>query len=156
MFDGLLDPENNVIVMELQFKLATWHALAKLHLHTDSTILALKGSTTQLGKALRKFESTTCQKFETLDLPREDAARGRRKAAAKSKKSGTTASAKNKGKQKQHTTNLERRHRNFNLSSYKPHALPDYAKTIRLLGPTDGYSTQTVSLHLFSHLLIFI
>jgi len=33
----------------------------------------------------------------------------------------------------------------FNLESYKPHALGDYAMMIRLYGPTDGYSSQTVS-----------
>jgi len=38
VFDGLLDPCNNVIVMDLLFELATWHALAKLRLHTESTV----------------------------------------------------------------------------------------------------------------------
>ena len=33
----------------------------------------------------------------------------------------------------------------FGLSNYKTHALPDYAKTIREFGTTDGYSTQNVS-----------
>ena len=44
-----------------------------------------------------------------------------------------------------------------NLSSYKPHhALADYAKTIWLLGTTDGYSTQTVRLHLFFSFLLYL
>ena len=34
--------------------------------------------------------------------------------------------------------------RTFNFSCYKPHSLGDFAKTIRLLGTSDGYSTQTV------------
>jgi len=153
VFDGLLDTENNAIVMELLFELATWHALAKLRLHTESTLRALEGSTTRLGTALRKFASTTCEKFETRDLPSEEAARGRRKAATRSKKKTTTASkkAKTKGKKRQRTPNLEARLRRFGLSSYKPHALPDYAKTIRILGTTDSYSTQTV--HTFFVLL---
>jgi hypothetical protein len=33
----------------------------------------------------------------------------------------------------------------FNLSTYKWHALGDYANTIRRYGTTDNYSTQTVS-----------
>jgi len=67
IFDGLLNAEDNAIVLELDllFKLATWHALAKLHLHTDSTLHSLEGSTTRLGQALWKFASTTCEKFET-------------------------------------------------------------------------------------------
>ena len=151
VFEGLLNAEDNAIVLDLLFELATWHALAKLRLHTDSTLRSLKGSTTRLGQALRKFASTTCEKFETRDLPSEDAARGRRTAATKSKKRATAASEKSKstGKKKQAAINLQRRRRRFNLSSYKPHALPDYAKTIRLLGTTDGYSTQTVCLNLF-------
>ena len=35
--------------------------------------------------------------------------------------------------------------RMFSRSCYKPHLLGDYAKTIRLLGTSDGYSTQWTS-----------
>ena len=126
--------------MDLLFELATWHALAKLRLHTESTVRALETSTTRLGKALRKFQSTICKEFMTQDLPSEEAARGRRKAA-KAKKTVNPPKGKNPGKQKESGP----RFRGFNLSSYKPHALPDYAKTIRLLGTSDAYSTQTVS-----------
>jgi hypothetical protein len=35
--------------------------------------------------------------------------------------------------------------KNFNLSTYKWHALGDYANAIRRYGTTDSYSTQTVS-----------
>jgi hypothetical protein len=45
VFDGLLDFRNNAIVMDLLFELATWHAFAKLRLHTESTICALETST---------------------------------------------------------------------------------------------------------------
>jgi hypothetical protein len=34
----------------------------------------------------------------------------------------------------------------FSLSTYKLHSLGDYVQTIRALGATDSYSTQTVSL----------
>jgi hypothetical protein len=36
--------------------------------------------------------------------------------------------------------------RMFSLSTYKLHSLGDYVQTIRALGATDSYSTQTVSL----------
>lgn len=84
-----------------------------------------------------------------MDLPSEEAARTRRKAAVQ-KKAGTTgrnvqgkksashANLKGKGKAQPAAT------RKFNLASYKPHALGDYAEMIRLYGATDGYNSQTV------------
>ncbi|KAI9431387.1 hypothetical protein H4582DRAFT_2085061 [Lactarius indigo] len=44
-----------------------------------------------------------------------------------------------KGKQKA----KQRKTHKFNMSTYKMHALGDYARCIRLFGPSDGYSTQT-------------
>ena len=138
--------------MDLLFELATWHALAKLRLHTESTVRALETSTNRLGTTLRKFQSTICAELVTHDLPSEEAARGRRKAAkAKAKTKAPVPSKKGKGKEtdapieapigkKKKKSSV----RVFNLSCYKPHSLGDYAKTIRLLGTTDGYSTQTV------------
>ena len=73
--------------------------------------------------------------FNTRELPREEAARGRRKAAA--------AAKKGKGKAAQGTKDGPRSHP-FNLRTYKLHALGDYVKTIRLFGTTDNYSTQVV------------
>ena len=40
--------------------------------------------------------------------------------------------------------------RKYNLSAYKPHAIPDYAAYIRLNGTTDGFTSQVVS-HLPSY-----
>ena len=72
--------------MDLLFEMATWHFLAKLRLHTESTIMALETSTTRLGTAFCKFASTTCEAYVTKDLPSEEAARGRRQAALAQKK----------------------------------------------------------------------
>lgn len=69
------------------FELATWHGLAKLRLHTETTVQDLETSTERLGKLLRDFEKVVCTEYETYDLPTEEAARSRRqsrKAAAKS------------------------------------------------------------------------
>ena len=60
--------------MDLLFELATWHALAKLCLHTESTVRALESSTTRLGVALQRFQSTTCAEFVTRELSSEEAA----------------------------------------------------------------------------------
>ncbi|KAH8082791.1 hypothetical protein BXZ70DRAFT_958592 [Cristinia sonorae] len=122
VFEGLLlDPEqpNSEIwdstVQDLLFILATWHASAKL----------------PLGRILRRFKTEVCSCFHTYDLPTEDAARVRRRAAnaRKGKKStGTTAGAK--------------RRRYFNMETYKLHSLGDYLLYARLFGPSDNYSTQ--------------
>jgi len=66
VFDGLFfEHHNNTLVMDLLFELATWHAFAKLRLHAESTVRALETSTTRLGTALRKFQSTICTEFVT-------------------------------------------------------------------------------------------
>ncbi|KAF8189074.1 hypothetical protein BJ912DRAFT_851013, partial [Pholiota molesta] len=57
VFEDLLPSEHNNIVHDLIFELATWHGLAKLRLHTESTLSALETSTTRLGIALRSFLS---------------------------------------------------------------------------------------------------
>ncbi|KAI9462001.1 hypothetical protein BJY52DRAFT_1103185, partial [Lactarius psammicola] len=139
--DGLLDDKNNEIILDLLFELATWHALAKLRLHTESTVCELESSTTRLGRILRKFANSTCKEFVTVDLPSEEAARGRRKAAKVTRNpSGSTPQTTSKGKQK---AGRPKTHK-FNMWTYKMHALGDYARCIRLFGASDGYSTQTV------------
>lgn len=126
--------------MYLLFEMATWHFLAKLRLHTELTVTSLIKSTTRLGTAMRKFVSVTCEAYVTRDLPSEEAARGRRKAALAQKKGIN-------GKQptKPSETSTGTRKRKFNLSAYKPHAIPDYAPYIRLYGATDGFTSQVVS-----------
>jgi hypothetical protein len=64
--------------------------------------------------------------FVTQDLPSEEAARKRRKAAKATLKTRNSSKGKKTGKQKESGP----RFRGFNLSSYKPHALADYTNTI--------------------------
>jgi hypothetical protein len=77
-------------VLDLLFMLCTWHALAKLRLHTSSTLQIFKSITKVLGQQLRYWVKKTCAAFDTRELPKEASARHRRKAAAaaKSGKSG--------------------------------------------------------------------
>ena len=132
--------------MYLLFELTTWHGLAKLHLHTELTVQALESSTTQLGIAFHKFQSTTCAEFVTCHLSSEEAAWGCWKAA-KAKLQPTAPKLKSKGKE------LESKGKKkvssmlwaFGLSNCKTHVLPDYVKTIREFGTMDGYSTQNMS-----------
>ena len=74
VFEGLLLEEHNKIVMDLLFELATWHFLAKLQLHTESTVMALETSTTRLSAAFRRFTFITCEAYVTKALPSEEAA----------------------------------------------------------------------------------
>jgi hypothetical protein len=54
--------------------------LAKLRLHTDSSLGLLESTTELLGKAFRIFEERTCLAFDTYELKREAEARQRRQA----------------------------------------------------------------------------
>jgi hypothetical protein len=86
-------------VRKLLFELATWHGLAKLRLHTETIVCELENSTTRLGDLLREFQNKVCPFYQTFDLPSEEAARARRKAAIL-KKDGAAANVTDKGKGK--------------------------------------------------------
>jgi hypothetical protein len=136
VFEDLLPEPFNTLVLDLLFELATWHGLAKLRLHTDTTLSFLDTSTTRLGKILRRFSSKT-ETFDTRDLPSEEAARSRRQArkSAQSLAHGNSA--------KQHPQGCSK-HKKFNLRTYKLHALGDYVNAIRQFGTTDNFTTQLV------------
>jgi hypothetical protein len=152
-FEGLLPPTHDAIVADLLFTMATWHASAKLRLHTEATLTHLEDTTTLLGQILRKFVRVTCGAFVTRELLREQAARSRRRAAAAAKKAKRPAKARDQKSSNSITatkapTSSKRKY--FNLCRYKVHALGDYAKTIRLFGTSDSYSTQVVRSSFFS------
>lgn len=111
--------------------------MAKLRQHTETTVRDLENSTARLGNLLRSFQQDVCSQYQTFDLPSEEAARSRRKAAA-AKRDGI------KGKEKESEAG-SRKSRKFNLNTYKIHALGGYAKAIRLFGSPDNYNSQSVS-----------
>lgn len=111
--------------------MAEWHGLAKLRLHTEDTITALKEATTQLGAQFRVFAAETCAAFKTTELPRERAARARRKAKQADVSAPVEASASKEV--------------GFNLATYKMHSVGDYPYFIEECGTTDAYSTMLVS-----------
>ncbi|KAH9018885.1 hypothetical protein EDB85DRAFT_1873497 [Lactarius pseudohatsudake] len=127
-FEGLFPrEEDNRSIEDLLFTLATWHAYAKLRLHTDTTLEMLKKVGTALCQALRHFAGVTCPRYATKELPREADARSRRS-------DGTGKKAKTVVKPM-----------TFNMTTIKIHCIPDYPAAIRRYGTTDSYSTQTVS-----------
>ena len=127
VFDGLFPDEQNASIRILLFRLAEWHALAKLRLHTEDSLKLLELSLKQLTTQLRRFVKVTCAAFETKELPVEAAARRQREEKTQAKNLNSS------------------RPKGFNLLTYKVHALGDYVQTIRLFGTTDSYTTQIVS-----------
>ena len=75
VFKGLLPAKHDRIVCRLLFELSTWHGLAKLRLHTETTVQDLENSTARLGDILRDFQKTVCPEYDTYNLPTEEAAR---------------------------------------------------------------------------------
>ena len=135
VIEGFLPDDEEKDVLDLIFILATWHAYAKLRLHTDNTLAAFDASTKPLGAALHYFGGKFSDKFNTKELPKEVDARKQQEA-----------SSKNQGKagKKQKASGGQAR---FNLSTYKLHALGDYVDTIHQRGTTDSYNTQMVRAH---------
>jgi hypothetical protein len=126
-FDGLLPEPHNQLVMTTLFRLAQWHALAKLRVHTGSTLDMLRDITAELGRELRKFHDKTCATYFPQQSGGTTTARGTRKNSSEGP---------------------------INLLTYKFHALGDYETTIRTFGTTDSYTTQIVrifTVHITDH-----
>lgn len=134
MFEGLLEEPHNSAVVLLLFTFAEWHSLAKLRMHTQESLGWLRQSTRELGRLLRQFQAHTCSFFDTVELPAEEAARGRRQTKQAATKRQTTSAAAPKTRKKVI----------FNLIMYKLHALGYYVPMTMRFGTTDSYSTQTV------------
>ncbi|KAF8896664.1 hypothetical protein BD779DRAFT_1466557 [Infundibulicybe gibba] len=155
--EGLLPQPHNDRVMTMLFRLCEWHALAKLRLHTDATLQHLEMATTVMGSEVRGFRDSTRKDFATIELPSEVATRARRKHHRKSRngRRSTTQTASDlnastsaaSGSSATALPSLpppSAKSRYLNVSTYKFHALGDYARGIRLYGTTDSYSTQIV------------
>lgn len=64
-----------MIVQSLLYRFVHWHALAKLRVHSESTLSALDETFKRLSHQLRKFRNFTCAAFTTAELLKERAAR---------------------------------------------------------------------------------
>ena len=135
-FEGLFPSEHDQVIQTLLFRLAQWHALAKLWLHTDHSLWLLDEASRLLGDQLCNNQNFTCTAFKTVELTSEAAARWREQACSLhstlpgSSKISATSTAQPK---------------TFNLATYKLHALGDYVHSIHLFGTMDSYTTQLVS-----------
>lgn len=132
VFEGLFPADHDAIVQTLLYRFAQWHALAKLRMHSDTTLSLLDGTFKTLSRHLRKFRDFTCAAFSTVELPRESAARQRK--ATHERPGSDNADAGSGG----------RKVKKFNLNTYKFHAIGDYVRSIRLFGTVDSYTSQIV------------
>ncbi|TBU38655.1 hypothetical protein BD309DRAFT_1083909 [Dichomitus squalens] len=131
--DGLTPAPHNDNILTLLYHMAYWHALAKMRLHTDTSVRLLDNSTTILGRALRNFAAVTCAAFDTKETQSEYAAR-QRAQARNMRRGGHTSQPQ--------TVSTGRRHRTLNLRTVKWHFLGDYVRFIKRKGTTDSYTTQ--------------
>ncbi|KAK7434388.1 hypothetical protein VKT23_020234 [Stygiomarasmius scandens] len=132
VFEGLV-LEHNQQILDLLFNPCIFHCLAKFRLHSDDSLRMLDERTIELGRSLCSFDDKVCKVYDTKEILKETAARGRQNA----KKANE---GDRKGKQK--ATNGEPTCKLFNLCTYKIHALGHYIQFIRLYGTTDNYTTQ--------------
>jgi hypothetical protein len=135
-FEGLLPTPHNDTLLKLLYLASYWHSLAKLRLHSETTLKVLDHVTVLFARALRHFKEVTCPCFDTVETDREYNARRR---AAEKRMSRQQANAG-----EQSTSVGGKRRKTFNLLTSKFHVLGDYVETIKMFGTTDSYSTQIV------------
>ncbi|KAF9240183.1 hypothetical protein BU15DRAFT_74100 [Melanogaster broomeanus] len=127
VFEGLFPRQHDALVTTLLYRFAEWHALAKLRMHTESSLSLLDTTSKTLCRVLRQFRDKTAKVYNTVELPKELGARQRRKKNDCSSTGGQSSVPKPKS---------------FNMSTYKFHAICDYARTVMQFGTTDSYTTQ--------------
>ncbi|TFK16922.1 hypothetical protein FA15DRAFT_661808 [Coprinopsis marcescibilis] len=113
----------------------------------------MKYTTIKLSSQFRKFKMETCDKFNTVELPKKTQARAWRNA--KNAVEGATQVVISKSQpqapldqvpdsQGSNLVNgtLQDATQKFNLSTYKYHALGDYASNIHRYGTTDSFTSK--------------
>ncbi|GAB1524474.1 hypothetical protein RhiTH_007628 [Rhizoctonia solani] len=139
-FEGLLPESCDRPAQQLLFIFAQWHGMAKLRLHTKSTLGIFKSLTIKLASALRAFSDLT-KSLDVRETPQEYARRKKRQEAAKAV-AMTRIHQETPTRQTISHSGDGRRICSLNLNTYKFHALGDYVRTIEEFGTTDSYSTQ--------------
>src|SRR5712671_3426422 len=130
--------------MKLLYRTAELHALGKLRMHTDATLKHLESLTKEFGLLMRQFRDHTYTDFQTVEQPRERAARIHQRQHDQAKTLNTGS---------MWTMSSSQKRKKLNLLTPKFHFLGDYVQTIQLFGCTDSFSTQVVC---YKHFLFFI
>ncbi|KAG2154315.1 uncharacterized protein EDB93DRAFT_1248515 [Suillus bovinus] len=130
VFEGLFPEDHDALIQTLLYRFAQWHALAKLRLHSKTTLKVLDQTFKRLSCQLWKFCDLTCAAFTTVELPKERAARECKAAHGCSGADNADAgSGCRKGKK-------------FNMNTYKFHTMGDYLHSIKLFRTTDSFTSQ--------------
>lgn len=124
--------------MDVVFTSANWLFLAKLHIHSETTLQVLRGVTKQYGTAVRKLQKDTLH-IQTMETPSEVQSRKRRAAKA-AEKTGNLASLT--------AFSSSARPRPLNINTIKNHQSPHVVEAIEEFGATVSYSTWRVSWYL--------
>jgi len=112
--NGLLPEPHNTTVLSMLFVLGTWHSLAKLRMHTDSSLKLLDDTTTCLGIALHYFTWVTCPEFTMKETAAEFSKRKRKEATSTTKSPDSNS----------------RKPRTFNMKTIRLDSLGDYVSHI--------------------------
>ena len=67
VFEGLFAEPHNTQIMKLLYRTVEWHVLAKLRMHSDSTLTLLEDLTVEFGKLMHQFRDLTCSQFQMVD-----------------------------------------------------------------------------------------
>lgn len=137
-FEGLLPSPHDETILDLLYIMSYWHSLAKLRMHTDSSLHLFEETTVILGNLLRYFAEETCCHFDTQETDKEYQARNRAHARNAIRAQSSSRIRTNPGRQP----------RTFNLTTPKIHFFPDYAQQIRRFGTTECFSTLVVGFFL--------
>ncbi|CDO68243.1 hypothetical protein BN946_scf184842.g6 [Trametes cinnabarina] len=137
-FEGLLPEAHNNTILTLLFISAYWHALAKMRMHTDTSVKLLHDTMAVLGYELRHFAAVTCAAFPDT---RETVAEYDTRKRAEARRTARGPPAVHSGGDPVPFNG--RRLRHFNLKTVKLHFLGYYAPTVKKSGTTDSYTTQT-------------
>ena len=136
--EGLLPEPHNTTVLDLVYLIATWHALAKMSVHTDTSLRLLDTATTALGAGLRYFVGVTCPQFKTVETNAEYSKRCRQKKPGAPQKTPESTG---------------RQPKTLSLKTIKLHFFGDYVACIKSLGATDSYTSGIVRFILFFYTL---
>ena len=126
VFDGLLPEPHNTYILKVLFDLAHWHGLAKLWMHTDTTLALLSQVTMTLSNTLRTFQEQTCAAFPTQELQHEQIAQIQHQET-----SIATAEPGSSKLKSQKLGNTAQQPKQLNPRTYKFHSLGDYPHMIQ-------------------------
>ena len=152
VFGGLFSEPHNTQIMKLLYRTAEWHTLAKLQMHSDSTLTLLEDLTVEFGKLMHQFCDLTCSQFQMVELLWEEATRCwrqmKQQATTSSSASPTTNSLSKTPPSghswPQSSSGSGQKAKSFNLFTIQFHFLGDYVCHIHLFGTMDSFSTQLV------------